>query len=142
MMRIFTAHDVDMQIHTQLVDEPSKKLVRQVGVEVTDTPRAYLDVIKEIRAATEIDDNFSQRFVERAGRLAEAANAVLVAEGVLESLTQRQADVFDRVMVVDFKIAFRVDIDVEKTMTAKAIQHVVQERHAGLNSCLTAAVDI
>ena len=58
---------------------------------------------------------------------------VLVAESVFERLAQSQADIFDRVMIVDFEIALGLDVDIEKTVAAKGVEHVVEKRHAGFD---------
>src|SRR6266567_5294230 len=110
--------------------------MRQVGVEIAHASGANLDVVPEVRPPAQIDDNLRQSFVERTTRLAEAADAVLITQRIFEGLTQRQANVFHRVMKVDFEIAFGSNLNVKKTVAAKTIQHVVEERHAGFNGCL------
>ncbi len=67
---------------------------------------------------------------------------MLVAQRIFERLPQRQADVFNRVMIVDFEVALGLDLDVEKTVAAKGIEHVIEKRHAGFNGRLSGAVDI
>jgi hypothetical protein len=45
-------------------------------------------------------------------------------------------------MIIDFKVTLGRDIDVEKTVPAKTIQHVIEKRHAGLDRRFSCAVDI
>lgn len=87
MMRIFTAYDIDVQIHAQLIGKRSVKFVRQVGIEIANPAWANFHVVRKIRPAAEIDDDFSECFIQRATRLSEAPDAMFIAERVLESLT-------------------------------------------------------
>ena len=67
---------------------------------------------------------------------------MLVSKGFLEGLAQHEADIFHGVMIVDFKIAFRLDLDIEQPVARKDLEHVVEKRHAGFNFGLTLAVEI
>src|SRR5206468_9292055 len=124
------------------IGKSGKELVWQIRVEIADPSRANLDVVPEVRPPAQIDDNLRQGFVERTTRLAEAADAVLITQRNFKGLTQRQANVFHRVMKVDLEIAFGSNLNVKKTVAAKTIEHVIKERHAGFNGCLPGAVDI
>src|SRR6266540_6644254 len=118
MMRVVAARHVDVQVHAQLIGKGGKKLVRQIRVEIAYPPGTNLDVVEKIGPAAQIDDYLRQRFIEGTARLTEAADALLVAQRVFERLPQRQADVFNRMMIVDFEIALGLDLDVEKAMAA------------------------
>jgi hypothetical protein len=45
-------------------------------------------------------------------------------------------------MSVDMQIAFGFDIEIDQAMAGNLIQHVVEERHPGVQLLLTGAVDI
>ena len=64
-----------------------------------------LHVVDEERPPREVDDRLHQRLVERHRRLAEAADAGLVAERLAQRLAEHEPDVLDRVVVVDLEIA-------------------------------------
>ena len=44
---------------------------------------------------------------------------MLVSKGFLEGLAQHEADIFHGVMIVDFKIALRLDLDIEQPVARK-----------------------
>src|SRR5262245_5115999 len=46
MVRILAARYVDMQVHTELIGEGSKKLVRQIGVEIAHPARADFYIVE------------------------------------------------------------------------------------------------
>ena len=65
--------------HAQLIGKGSKKLVRQIRVEIADPSGTNLDVVEKIRPAAQIDDYLRQRFIEGTARLTEAADAMPLA---------------------------------------------------------------
>ena len=60
-------------------------------------------------AAAQVDRHGGQRLFHRQREVAVAADAGLVAERLLERLAQADADVFDRVVLIDVKIALGVE---------------------------------
>src|SRR3546814_1748764 len=47
--------------------------------------------------------------------------------------SQGNAHVFDRVVVVDVRVAVAVDVQVDQAVACDLVQHVIQERHAGVD---------
>src|SRR6185503_2681425 len=70
------------------------------------------------------------------------AYAFLVAQCFIKSLAQGNAYVFDGVMRIDFKIAFRLDPDIHHAMTGHLIEHVVKERQSGLEFRITVTIQL
>src|SRR5215467_5574766 len=64
---------------------------------------------------------------------------MLVAQRILESLAERQPDILHRVVIVDLDVALRFDLDIKQAMAREDIQHMVEERHAGLHFGFSAA---
>ena len=56
-------------------------------------------------APAEIDGGDGERFVHRHDEIAGAVDALLVAERAIDSLAERDADVFDGVVLVDVEVA-------------------------------------
>ena len=71
-----------------------------------------------------------------------AADALLVAERTRERLTERDAQILDRVMIVDVPVADRLDVEVDQTVTRDLIEHVLQKGHAGLEGRPTLTVQV
>src|SRR5690606_29219248 len=70
------------------------------------------------------------------------AHARLVADGRREGLPQRDADVFDRVVIVDVGVAVAMDVEVDETMTRDLVEPVIEEGHAGIDALAAGAVDV
>ena len=68
--------------------------------------------------------------------MAVATDASLV-ERLIQRLTQRDADVLNRVMGIDVQIARSPDRKVNQPVARNLIEHVIKKRQAGLNVQLT-----
>src|SRR5207248_1439632 len=82
----------------ELLDQRERKIL--VDEEHLAVDRNLED---EEGAAGEVDHDARQRLVERHVRMAEAADAALVAEGFGEGLTEDEGGVLDRVVIVDVR---------------------------------------
>ena len=61
---------------------------------------------------------------------------------MLERLPQRDADVFHGVVVVDVQIAPAGDVEINQAVAADLVEHVLEKRHAGVESALAGAIQI
>jgi hypothetical protein len=107
-----------------------------------DAVRLRLQVVGEERPAAQIDDDVDQRLVERHRRLAEAADAFLAAERLRNawpSVRPTSSTVWwsSTSMSPVARIA-----EIEEAVAGEELEHVIQERDAGLDVVATAAVDV
>ena len=84
--------------------------------------------------AREVDHRARERLVERHVGVAEADDALLVAERLLQRLAERDPDVLDRVVGVDVQVALAAHVEVEAGVRGERGQHVVEEADAGARS--------
>src|SRR5690606_5976846 len=68
-------------------------------------------------------------------------DAALLPESAEEGLAEDDAGVLDGVVVVDPGVALRLDDEVESTVLREKGQHVVEERHSGVDRGRAGAVD-
>ena len=142
MVRVAAFQVVDVQRDLSVIDEALKKLVHQIDIEFADARTHEIDLEIEAGAAGKVDHHARQRFVERNVSVAVAAYALLVAERPRQRLSERDADVLDRVMRVDVQIAPGRDFEIEYTMARNLVEHVIEKRHPGVNRSRAAAVEI
>src|SRR5512146_796179 len=74
--------------------------------------------------------------------MAVPTQAFLVANGLSERLAQRDADVFHGVMRVDVQVAPGVDVQIDQPVASDLVQHVFEERQAGIQLYLAGAVKV
>jgi hypothetical protein len=94
------------------------------------------------RAPGEVEGDLHERLVERELPAGEATDAGFVAERFAERLTERDGDVLDGVVGVDVEVAHGLDGQVEATVAAELVEHVVVERDARRAVGLARAVEI
>src|SRR5277367_2531790 len=131
VMRVAAADQVEVQVHSDFVGQRLHKVVHQLGLEVADALLADGDVVSQVRAAADIDNRSADGLVERYGRLAEALDSGAIAKRLAKGPAYYDADVLDRVMVVYVQIAAGLDLQIEKSVAREALEHVIEERHAG-----------
>ena len=74
--------------------------------------------------------------------MAVAADARLVAQGLAQGLAEADADVLDRVVLVDVQVALGVDRQIDRRVLGQQRQHVVEEADAGGDLGLPDAVEV
>src|SRR5206468_1560091 len=81
------------------------------------------------------------RFVHWHQEIPGAVDALLVAERFVECLAESDADVFDRVVLVNIEVAFASELQVESAVASKELEHVIEEANAGGNLVGAASID-
>src|SRR5262249_25734634 len=87
----------------------------------------------EERTSREIHDDPCERFVQRNVRVAEAADAALVAKRLLQRLPEGEPCVLDSVMEVDVNVSMGLDRETQARMAGDRVEHVVQESDGSLD---------
>nr|GEU28313.1 hypothetical protein [Tanacetum cinerariifolium] len=136
------AQVVDVQGDQRMVDEAAEKLQRQVDVERADVRARKRDVVLDAWPAREVQHHARQRFVQRHVRVAVTDDALAVADGLGHGHAQRDAHVFHRVVVVDMDVARGFHFQVEQAVTGDLVEHMVEERHAGVQLLPAGAVEV
>ena len=85
----------------------AEELLGELVVEARDRPGRQVGLEHAERAARDVDRAGAERLVHGDARVAVAANARAVAERLVERLTERDADVLDRVVRARFQVALR-----------------------------------
>lgn len=142
MVGIDAAQTVEMQRHRGVIDEPLEEFAHEIDVEGADARTGEFAAKDEPWAAREVDHRARQRLVERHVGVTVAGKAALVAQGLGKRLTEGDADVLDRVVVVDVRVAFGANLEVDEPVPGHLLEHVVEKGHAGGEFGATAAVEI
>ena len=130
VVRVAAAQRVEVQVEARVVGERPEEVLEELRRHGADHRRLERHVEVQERPAGEVDDAARQRLVERDVGVAEADDALLVAERLLERLAQHDAHVLDRVVRVHVQVALRRDLQVEAAVGRERRQHVVEEADA------------
>src|SRR5687767_4488271 len=120
---------VDVAAHA--LCEAFEEVLHQLGLEVADPGHLQMQIDDGMRPAAEIDGSDRQGFVHRHDEIPGAVDAPPRAERRRHRFTERDADVFDRVMLIDVEIAGNLQRQVEGAVTRHELQHVVEKPDAG-----------
>ena len=71
-----------------------------------------------------------------------AYDAFFIADRLCERLPQSDADILNRMVVIDVSIALAGDIQINQAMTRDLIHHVLQKRNTCIEFGLTRAIKV
>src|SRR5699024_745546 len=98
---VFTAQIVNMHGGLGVVDKALEKFAYQFGIKGADFISHEIGIKVQPGPPREINDYAAKRFIERDISVPIAADAGLIANGLGKSLTQGNADILGRVVIVD-----------------------------------------
>ena len=134
-------HGFDVDVGFGAAGEAIEEVGEEFGLEVAYEANLYLVVDDVGDAAGEVDGGDGEGLVHGHDEVAGAEDALLVAERLVEGLAERDADVFDGVVLVDVEVAGAGEGEVEATVAGEEFQHVVEEADAGGDLVDALAVD-
>lgn len=74
--------------------------------------------------------------------MAVAADALPVADRFRDGLAERDADVLDRMVIVDVRVPMRFDVEIDETMARDLVEHMVEKRDARRKLLPAGAVEV
>ena len=98
-------HGLDVDVGAGAAGEAFEEVLDKFGLQIADQARANFGFDVMGRAAAEVDSGEAEGLVHGHEEIAGAQDAALIAERLVEGLAERDADVFDRVMLIDVEVA-------------------------------------
>ena len=133
---------VEVEVEAAVVHERPEEVLEELRRQVPDALGAELDPEVEPGPAGQVHHRAGERLVERDVGVAEADDALLVAERLLERLAERDPDVLDRVVRVHVQVALAAHVEVEAGVGGERGEHVVEEADAGPDPRAALAVEV
>jgi uncharacterized protein len=132
----------DMQRDTRARRETVEPMLNELGVPFAETRHAQRHFPHKIRAPRYIERATRQRLVHRRIGTAITRNSAFIAQCLQHCFANRDAGVFCRVVLVDMKIANRLDLQVNQRMPRQLLKHMVEETDAGRNLIDSGSVEV
>src|SRR2546428_618956 len=123
----------DVQRDLRVERERAEELLQEVAVEIGDAAARHRHAEDEERPPRDVHRGGDEGLVHRDRRGAEAHDALLVAERLFDRLTEHDADVLDRVVLIDLDVALCLDGEVHEPVLGERLQHVAEERDRRLD---------
>src|ERR1700722_19307854 len=131
VMAVRAVKRFDVQRDRGVAGEGLEKFAHELRIETTDLLGRKLGPKDKERSARHVERDAGQRFVHRQQTVGVARQASLVAERLRQSLAERDAYVFDRMMIVDVAIALGSNFHVDKGMGRALTALLVEETNPG-----------
>jgi hypothetical protein len=134
-------HGLYVNIGARAAGEAFEEVGDQFGLQIANQARAYFGLNGKRRAAAEVDGGDGQRLVHGHEEISGAQNAAFVAERAIEGLAQRDAHIFNGVVLIDVEIAVAPELEIECAVAREELKHVIEKADAGRDFVLAAAFD-
>ncbi len=131
-----------MHVGARGLREALEKIFDELGLEAADGSRREFRFHHAKGASTEIDGRGGESFVHGHQKITGAENAALVSESDVDGFPEGDADIFDGVVLIDGKIASRLQAKIAGAMTRYQVEHVVEKMDASGDFGFAAAVEI
>lgn len=132
----------DMQVCQRIRRGGLPEVFDQFAVEFADLLRRKIGVEDHEVTTAQIDRSRNKRLFHRQRKMTVATNARLVAERLLDGLSETDSNILDRVMLIDMQIALGRDLQINDRMPSKQLKHVVEEADTRLNPRVAVAVKV
>ena len=133
---------IQMQGDAAMRAQGLKKFAQQFAIKAADPLGWQVDPPNQIGPRRQIQCTAHQRIIHWQQAAAIALNAFFVAHRLYKRLSQRDASIFDGVMIVYMMIALGADRQVEHRMTGQLIKHMIKKSDTGLIVICTCAIEV
>ena len=131
MVRVAARQLAHVQRELGIACKGIEELDGQLGIKAAHALGRHGQLTIGLPTARDIHGGHHERLVHGDRRVGKARNTRLVAQRLAKRLAQHDARVLDGVVRVDLDVAHRAHRQIEQTMAAKGVEHVVEKRHAG-----------
>ncbi len=142
MMGILAIERFDVKRDTSVLREGLEELAEQLCIHRPDLLRGKRDAPYQVGAARYVEGGARERFVHWQISVGVTRDAALLAESLRHRLTERDAAILDSVMLVDMKIAFRRQRNIDPGMSGELLEHMIEKSDPGGDGKYAGAVKI
>ena len=142
MVVVVAIQGLNVQRQLPVHCEGGKELAYELGVERADLWRREFGPEHQEGTAGDIERDAGQCPVHRQQAVGVTGDAGLGAERLQQRLPERDADVLDRVVIVDVQVALGFDLHGDAGVARQLVEHVVEEADPGGHAARAAAVQI
>jgi hypothetical protein len=142
VMIVLAVERLDVQGDAGVHRESLEELAHELRVELANLRRMECRPEDEERAAGDVERDARQRLVHGQERLRVAGDALEIAQRLAYGLPQRDAGVFNGMVLIYMQIALRGDLQIDETVPRDLIEHVIEEADSGRNIGFTGPVEV
>src|SRR5579883_533366 len=124
-------HRLQMYVGSGAASESVEEVVHQFGLQIADQTSSNFCVDDNRRPTAQVNGSNAKRFVHRHQKVAGSIDTFFIAQCAVESLAEGDANVFDRVVLVDIEVAFARQRQIEAAVAREQLEHVIEKTYAG-----------
>lgn len=132
----------DMQRDLSVDGKGSEELVDRLSGQPSQAVTLEGEIRVQAPVAEKVHGGFDQGILAWYDNAAEADDSVIGIKGLGDGAAQNQADIDDRVMIVDFEITLGDHTDVEVAVEAHLSEHVIEEVDPGRDVATRSAIEV
>src|SRR6185295_4713991 len=132
----------DVDVGARADGEALEEVVHELGLQIADHRHLHLKIDHGVRTPAEIDRGHAEGLVHRHEEVAGAVDALAVADRLRDGLAERDAEIFDCVMLIDVEIPGRRDLQIEAAVPGEELQHVIEKADPGPDVVSAGALEL
>ena len=134
-------HHLHMHVALRAARKAFKEIRHQFSLQIAYQRHIHLIIHRISRPPAEVDSSDRQRLIHRHHKIPGTHDALLIAQRNPECLTQRDAYILHRVVLVDIEIALAHQRQIEPAMPRKQLQHVIEKPYPRLDRVHALPID-
>jgi hypothetical protein len=142
MMGFIAVYLAEMYVETTFNGYGTEELLKKLDLEIADHHMLLARNEHHERPAAKVDGSLAKGLIHWNGRKTVASDTLAVAQSLIESLSEHKPYIFNRMMVIDIKIAVSLDGEIYQRMLFEKIKHMVEETNARIDGALAASIEI
>src|SRR6266853_2966621 len=142
MVRRAAIEQAQVNVRSSGLREAAEEILQQFRLETANVFCREFPFADQMRPAAEVDGRSRKGFVHRHQEVSRAQNAALGAERFLDCLSENDARIFDRVVLVHVEVAARGELQIHRAVARYERQHVIEERNSRRNFRAAMAIEV
>lgn len=139
---VLAGQTAEVHRHPSMEAEAPKELRDVLGRHLAEPIARERQVPVESTPPGHIDRDEDEGLVHRGVIGGVALDRLALLERSRDCLTKHDADIFDRVVIVDLEVALRANAEIEAPMESHQLQHMIEELDAGVDVLARPTVEI
>jgi len=135
-------HDLYVNVRSGSSSKSIKEVHDKFGLKIAHHRNIHLFVDYVGDATRQINRRNRESLIHRHHEISRSQNSFLVSESLGKGLAKSDADIFNRVVLVDVKIANALELQIEASVTRKEFEHVIEEAYPRRYDVGSLSIDI
>jgi len=116
-----------VEVGARMMDEAIEEVRHQFRLQIAHETHFHPILVNQRRSPAEIDGDNRKRLVHRQDEVPCPIDSLAISQRLREQLPHDNAHVFNRVMLIDVEIAFRLEFQIECSVFCEQLEHMIEK---------------